>query len=192
MPIISAVGLFCCDKFEETPNKSKLTKSYFSKLMIIAILSKCSKFRIVKIIYTDDVIFRVETIEAKAEGTFRNYEWVIGNHSDELTPWIPVMSHLSKASYFVLPCCAYDFFGKYQRVKQKVSQYRDYLDYIFDLGQKCGYDVKEDKLRIPSTKRTCFIGKYSDNCQLPEDLLHSLTKFVPIIFFDFNDDFIFH
>ena len=36
MPIIFAVGLFCCDKFEETPNEkvvnmSKLTKSYFSK-----------------------------------------------------------------------------------------------------------------------------------------------------------------
>ena len=34
MPIISAVGLFCCDKFEEIPNEkvvnvSKLTKSYF-------------------------------------------------------------------------------------------------------------------------------------------------------------------
>ena len=36
MPIVSAVGLFCCDKFEETPNEelsnmSKLTKSYFKK-----------------------------------------------------------------------------------------------------------------------------------------------------------------
>ena len=35
MPIISAVGLFCHDKFEETPNEkvvnvSKLTKPYFS------------------------------------------------------------------------------------------------------------------------------------------------------------------
>ena len=35
MPIISAVGLFCYDKFEETPNEkvvnmSKLTKPYFS------------------------------------------------------------------------------------------------------------------------------------------------------------------
>ena len=35
MPIISAVGLFSYDKFEETPNEkvvniSKLTKSYFS------------------------------------------------------------------------------------------------------------------------------------------------------------------
>ena len=38
MPIISSVGLFCCDKFEETPNEevinlSKLTKSHFSFLM---------------------------------------------------------------------------------------------------------------------------------------------------------------
>ena len=34
MPKISAVGLFCCNKFEETPNKkvsdlSKLKKPYF-------------------------------------------------------------------------------------------------------------------------------------------------------------------
>ena len=36
MPIISAVGVFCCDKFKETPNEkvvnmSKLTKSYFKR-----------------------------------------------------------------------------------------------------------------------------------------------------------------
>ena len=36
MPIISAVGLFCSDKFEKTSNKkvvnmSKLNKSYFNK-----------------------------------------------------------------------------------------------------------------------------------------------------------------
>ena len=39
MPIISAVGIFCCDKFEETPNEkvsnmSKLIKFYFSSLLI--------------------------------------------------------------------------------------------------------------------------------------------------------------
>ena len=40
MPIIFAVGLVCCDKFEETPNEkvvnmSKLTKSYIIVLNII-------------------------------------------------------------------------------------------------------------------------------------------------------------
>ena len=39
MPIISAVGLFCCDKFEETPikkvcNMSKLSKSYFNVISV--------------------------------------------------------------------------------------------------------------------------------------------------------------
>ena len=43
MPIISAVGLFCCDKFEETPNEkvsnmSKLTKSYFSVTITFTIM----------------------------------------------------------------------------------------------------------------------------------------------------------
>ena len=37
MPKISAVGLFCCNKFEETPNEkvsklSKLSKSYFNEV----------------------------------------------------------------------------------------------------------------------------------------------------------------
>ena len=39
MPIISAIGLFCCDKFEETPNEkvsnmSKLTKFCFRFLLL--------------------------------------------------------------------------------------------------------------------------------------------------------------
>ena len=47
MPIISAVGLFCCDKFEETPNEkliimSKLTKSYFN---ITISFGKCPKLK---------------------------------------------------------------------------------------------------------------------------------------------------
>ena len=39
MPIISAVGLFCCDKFEDTPNEkvvnmSKITKPYFKNTLM--------------------------------------------------------------------------------------------------------------------------------------------------------------
>ena len=41
MTMISAVGLFCCDKFEETPNEkvsnmSKVSKSYFKYSTTIA------------------------------------------------------------------------------------------------------------------------------------------------------------
>ena len=61
MPIVStAVGFFCCNKFDETPNEkmvnmSKLTKSYF-KFINYEITSERNdfRFRMKKIaIYTD-------------------------------------------------------------------------------------------------------------------------------------------
>ncbi|XP_048365679.1 probable tRNA (uracil-O(2)-)-methyltransferase isoform X2 [Sphaerodactylus townsendi] len=92
---------------------------------------------------------------------FREADWLIGNHSDELTPWIPVMAARSSYScrYFVLPCCFFDFHGKYNRRQSKKTQYREYLDFVTEVGLVCGFHVEEDCLRIPSTKRVCLIGK---------------------------------
>ncbi|XP_032080530.1 probable tRNA (uracil-O(2)-)-methyltransferase isoform X2 [Thamnophis elegans] len=87
-------------------------------------------------------------------------DWLIGNHSDELTPWIPVMAARSSHScrYFLLPCCFFDFYGKYNRRQSQRSQYREYLDFVTEVGTVCGFQVEEDCLRIPSTKRVCLIG----------------------------------
>ncbi|XP_069488129.1 probable tRNA (uracil-O(2)-)-methyltransferase [Ambystoma mexicanum] len=92
---------------------------------------------------------------------FPDVDWLIGNHSDELTPWLPVIAARSAFSccYFVLPCCFFNFHGKYSRRKSKKTQYREYLDFITEVGIACGFDVEEDCLRIPSTKRVCLIGK---------------------------------
>ncbi|KAJ8416464.1 hypothetical protein AAFF_G00357520 [Aldrovandia affinis] len=92
---------------------------------------------------------------------FPDADWLIGNHSDELTPWIPVISSRSSYAcrYFLLPCCFFDFCGKYQRRQCKKSQYKEYIDFISEIGSVCGYNVEEDCLRIPSTKRVCLIGK---------------------------------
>ncbi|KAL4641501.1 putative tRNA (uracil-O(2)-)-methyltransferase [Arapaima gigas] len=98
---------------------------------------------------------------------FPDTDWLIGNHSDELTPWIPVLdSSLSSSCrssyscrYFVLPCCFFDFHGKYQRRRCAVSQYREYIDFNVEVGSVCGFHVEEDCLRIPSTKRVCLIGR---------------------------------
>ncbi|XP_036621535.1 probable tRNA (uracil-O(2)-)-methyltransferase isoform X2 [Trichosurus vulpecula] len=92
---------------------------------------------------------------------FPDVDWLIGNHSDELTPWIPVIAARSSYSccYFVLPCCFFDFTGKYSRRQSKKTQYREYLDFIKEVGFTCGFHVEEDCLRIPSTKRVCLIGK---------------------------------
>uniref|UniRef100_A0A670Y7N6 tRNA (uracil-O(2)-)-methyltransferase n=1 Tax=Pseudonaja textilis TaxID=8673 RepID=A0A670Y7N6_PSETE len=82
-------------------------------------------------------------------------DWLIGNHSDELTPWIPVIAARSSSScrYFLLPCCFFDFYGKYNRRQSQKSQYREYLDFVAEVGTVCGFQVEEDCLRIPSTKR---------------------------------------
>lgn len=95
------------------------------------------------------------------ETLFPDVDWLIGNHSDELTPWIPVIAARSSydCRFFVLPCCFFDFVGKFQRTQSSKTQYRGYLDFITEVGSACGFHVEEDCLRIPSTKRVCLIGK---------------------------------
>ncbi|XP_058861112.1 probable tRNA (uracil-O(2)-)-methyltransferase isoform X2 [Acipenser ruthenus] len=105
---------------------------------------------------------------------FPDVDWLIGNHSDELTPWIPVMSSRSSYScrFFVLPCCFFDFIGKYNRRQCKKTQYREYIDFIAEVASVCGFDVEEDCLRIPSTKRVCLVGKtrtYDSSCEAQID-----------------------
>ncbi|XP_036102213.1 probable tRNA (uracil-O(2)-)-methyltransferase [Molossus molossus] len=91
---------------------------------------------------------------------FPDVDWLIGNHSDELTPWIPVIAARSSyhCRFFVLPCCFFDFVGRYCRRQSEKTQYRGYLDFIREVGSACGFHVEEDCLRIPSTKRVCLIG----------------------------------
>ncbi|XP_066488715.1 probable tRNA (uracil-O(2)-)-methyltransferase isoform X1 [Tiliqua scincoides] len=97
----------------------------------------------------------------RPDSLYPDVDWLIGNHSDELTPWIPVIAARSSYScrYFLLPCCFFDFHGKYNRRQSKKTQYREYLDFITEVGFVCGFSVEEDCLRIPSTKRVSLIGK---------------------------------
>ncbi|ESO08806.1 hypothetical protein HELRODRAFT_74431, partial [Helobdella robusta] len=105
---------------------------------------------------------RVQTVVPTDSNLFEDARWLIGNHSDELTPWIPVMAARSKnkkCQYFLIPCCPWDFTGKFsQSFKSKPGKYEDYLNFIHEVGEICGFDVLKDILRIPSTRRTCFIG----------------------------------
>lgn len=42
--------------------------------------------------------------------------FLIGNHADELTPWIPVLATIHMASgYLSIPCCAWSFDTKFER-----------------------------------------------------------------------------
>ncbi|KAF8639015.1 hypothetical protein AX17_001793 [Amanita inopinata Kibby_2008] len=106
--------------------------------------------------------------------------FIIGNHADELTPWIPVVSTLTSASgYLSIPCCAWTFDAKYDRSKAPAypiprqdfaetlnlggfgnneSSYSMYRIWLASLSLYCGWEVECETLRIPSTRNWAIIG----------------------------------
>lgn len=109
--------------------------------------------------------------------------WLIGNHNDELTPWMPILaaryvhilivsfkrrkscSSQPRANVVILPCCAHDLYGKYAREQTQsvhgASVYQNYVNFVMQLckGLPCFKSVKLDKMRIPSTKSLCIIAR---------------------------------
>jgi len=59
--------------------------------------------------------------------TFPANSFLIGNHADELTPWIPLFAALTPDSAFLnIPCCLHDLSGRF--VHQTYSIPPEYLD----------------------------------------------------------------
>lgn len=126
-------------------------------------------------IYPPTTVLKTEAIVPSEQSLCPDIDWIIGNHSDELSPWIPVMAARSSYNcrYFLLPCCAYNFNGrKYQRKSSKKSQYNCFLDYVQEISNMCGFHTEIDRLKIPSTKRICLIGgnrTYSEDETMARD-----------------------
>ncbi|CAH8847717.1 unnamed protein product [Trichobilharzia szidati] len=128
--------------------------------------------------YPHNVQQRLKEVSLNPENSngFPEANWLIGNHSDELTPWLPVLACKSGplCKLFVLPCCPYGLFGKFNipinslpflregvNVKEITeSRYGIYLKYIQQVFAICGFIPEVDALRIPSTKRICLVGRY--------------------------------
>nr|XP_039266073.1 probable tRNA (uracil-O(2)-)-methyltransferase [Styela clava] len=112
---------------------------------------------------------------------YSDYDWLLGNHSDELTPWIPVLAARSgyNVRYWVLPCCFFDFFTKYKRSQSTSGQYDDYLKFVENIGQICGFHVDTDVMRIPSTKRVCQVGmRKSHTADKHGEFLKNISDFI--------------
>ena len=76
---------------------------------------------------SEGAVLEVSTVTPSPDnlGQFSNFDWIIGNHSDELTPWMPVLARRSNAKLFLLPCCPFEFYGKLRRSKSgSKSHYR--------------------------------------------------------------------
>lgn len=109
----------------------------------------------------DEYPENVKIIEAPIHPQEVTYDvdWIIGNHSDELTPWIPLIASRNNKKFFTLPCCEWDFDKKFTSRTQKMSRYNLYLEYIKKITEKCGYEVEVEHLRIPSTRNISIIGR---------------------------------
>lgn len=96
---------------------------------------------------------------------FSSETFIIGNHSDELTCWIPLLGY----PFIVIPCCSHNFSG--ERIRFNVrkttlnsakgignSTYAGLVDHVEYIANRVGWKVEKEMLRIPSTRNAAIIG----------------------------------
>ena len=104
--------------------------------------------------------------------------FLIGNHADELTPWIPPLATRYIASgYLSIPCCAWSFDARFDRARDVPfcavdteslnlggegagSSYALYRVWLAALSVHCGWAVEVEMLRIPSTRNWAIVGEF--------------------------------
>ena len=105
--------------------------------------------------------------------------FLIGNHADELTPWIPLLATRYLASgYLSIPCCAWSFDARFDRARDAPfcavdteslnlgaegaagSSYALYRVWLAALSVHCGWAVEVEMLRIPSTRNWAIVGEF--------------------------------
>jgi tRNASer (uridine44-2'-O)-methyltransferase len=128
------------------------------------------------------VVALVPTTPELDESYLPRGSFLIGNHADELTPWIPVLAaRAGAAGYLSIPCCAWSFDARFDRARDmpyevnldedrfienlnlgadgsRTSGYVAYRIWIASLSIHCGWQVECETLRIPSTRNWAIIG----------------------------------
>ncbi len=109
---------------------------------------------------------------------FPKNTFLIGNHSDELTLWIPLLGY----PFFLIPCCSHSLNGeKFRFSSSKTtksnknqnqndiqikendefnssSKYGALVKHTIDISKKLGWKINKEMLRIPSTRNAAIIG----------------------------------
>lgn len=106
--------------------------------------------------------------------------FLIGNHADELTPWIPPLATRVLASgYLSIPCCVWSLDARFDRARDVPlcavdpetlnlggggegaagSSYALYRVWLAALSVHCGWAVEVEMLRIPSTRNWAIVGE---------------------------------
>ncbi|KAA8912590.1 hypothetical protein TRICI_003428 [Trichomonascus ciferrii] len=92
--------------------------------------------------------------------------FIIGNHSDELTLWVPLIG----CPFMVIPCCSHALSGAKHRFPAKCpenkSTYASLVDHVQDISTDAGWKVEKERLRIPSTRNAALIGRFRQEPRL--------------------------
>jgi tRNASer (uridine44-2'-O)-methyltransferase len=122
-----------------------------------------------------------EYIASESDSYFTPGVFIVGNHADELTLWVPVLSTIHNASgYLSIPCCSWAFDTKFERSStspypvpdahhfanslnlggdgSNSSSYSMHQIWLGSLSLHCGWEVESETLRMPSTRKCAIIG----------------------------------
>ncbi len=56
-------------------------------------------------------------------GIFPEDTFIVSNHADELTPWTPMLAHISVSPFLMIPCCSHNLSGLRFRAPSKFNGY---------------------------------------------------------------------
>lgn len=103
---------------------------------------------------------------------FPKNTFLIGNHSDELTCWMPLLGF----PFIVIPCCSHalsgarvrypprKFIGPQPKMEKSTSSipqnstYGSLMDHVEDIAILNGWKVEKEMLRIPSTRNAAIMS----------------------------------
>ncbi len=131
--------------------------------------------------------------EAEADLLLPGGCFLIGNHADELTPWVPLLATRFHASgYLSIPCCTWALDARFDRTRDVPlcavdagtlnlgageggeggegsgsSSYALYRVWLAALSVHCGWAVEVEVLRIPSTRNWAIVGEYTLSFHVP-------------------------
>ncbi|KAG8900397.1 tRNA(Ser) Um(44) 2'-O-methyltransferase [Tulasnella sp. 403] len=91
--------------------------------------------------------------------------FLIGNHSDELTPWLPILAVLSNSAFISIPCCPWTLNTKFTKPKGFHKREKSPAEVNFKClleargsgGSK--FEPETEALRIPSSRNWAIIGR---------------------------------
>ncbi|KAI5846183.1 hypothetical protein BZA05DRAFT_140960 [Tricharina praecox] len=119
----------------------------------------------------------IETGKGEHDGRFEEGTFIISNHTDELTPWTPILAAASNCPFIAIPCCSHDLSGAKKRfpppkdlqseqsgdlrlnMNLSKSTYASLCAYVERIARECGWVVEREVLRIPSTRNVAVIGR---------------------------------